>query len=98
MTRIGRPLLVIIVFILVVLALNTSNEGIGSLTMENRKPVLGIDRQKDTVNVIFLGENRGLNKDGLSNNVTWRKTYDAVRDGYFYLQRIWRIFYAVFIY
>jgi hypothetical protein len=98
MIRVSRPLLVILVFILVVLGLNTSNEGIGSLTMENRKPVLSIARDQDSVNVIFLGENHGMDKDGLSNNVTIRKTYDVARDGCIYLKRIWRIFYAVFIY
>lgn len=44
MASISRSLLIIIVFILVVLGLNTSNQGIASLTMENRKPVIGINR------------------------------------------------------
>ncbi|MEN6460647.1 MAG: hypothetical protein ABFC94_04655 [Syntrophomonas sp.] len=98
MANINRSLLVIIVFILVVLGLNTSNEGIGSLTMENRKPVLDINRDHDTVNVVLLGDNLNLERDELSNNVTLRKTYDVARDGYSYLHRIWRIFYAVFIF
>jgi hypothetical protein len=98
MASISRSLLIIIVFILVVLGLNTSNKAIGSLTMENRKPVLGISRDHNTVNLVFLGVNRSFDKDKLSNNVTLLKTYDITRDGYLYLYRIWRIFYAVFIF
>lgn len=98
MANLSRPLLVIIIFILVVLGLNTSNQGLGSLTAENRKPILGVNRDHDAVNLVFLGENRAFNKDKLSTNVTLQKTLDIIRDGYYYFHRIWRIFYAVFIF
>lgn len=98
MASISRSLLIIIVFILVVLGLNTSNQGIASLTMENRKPVIGINRDHNAVNFVFMGVNRSFDKDELANNVILLKTYDAARDGYQYLFRIWRIFYAVFIF
>ena len=62
MARLYRPLLVLTILILVILALNTSNQGINSLTLEARQPVIGWQNQGDKLNIFALGETHSYDK------------------------------------
>ncbi|MGI5921047.1 MAG: hypothetical protein ACOX6I_04860 [Syntrophomonadaceae bacterium] len=98
MARINQLLLVLTVIILVVLGLNTSNQGIGSLTAETRKPVIGLNHDNGFIKLTWTEKTYELGRDELSSHPTVGTILDKVRQGYYYLCRIWRIFYAVFIY
>ena len=62
MAKSYRPLLVLTILILVILGLNTSNQGINSLTLDARKPVIGWQNQGDKLNVFALGETHSYDK------------------------------------
>ncbi|PKM76005.1 MAG: hypothetical protein CVU90_14730 [Firmicutes bacterium HGW-Firmicutes-15] len=62
MARLYRPLLVLTILILVSLALNTSNKGINSMTLDARKPVIGMQYQGDKLNIFALGETHSYDK------------------------------------
>ena len=65
MTRSYRYLLVLALLILVILGLNTSNQGINSLTMEARKPVIGLQTEGDKVSIFTLGESHVVTRQGV---------------------------------
>jgi hypothetical protein len=45
-----------------VFGLNISNQGMNSLTMQDRKPVVGLQNQGNTVSVFTLGESHNYGK------------------------------------
>lgn len=86
--------------ILVVLGLNTSNQGINSLTRQERQAVLDVDYSKGDIRVEALGNSYSYAWDRL--DTTWldlkQRSRDAVTGLIDYLKRIWTIFDAVFLY
>jgi hypothetical protein len=69
MNRWYRFLLVLTIVILVILGLNTSNQGINSLTLEARKPVIGWQYQGDNFNIFALGETHSYDKKEAEKNI-----------------------------
>ncbi|HPF19896.1 MAG TPA: hypothetical protein PLC88_00990 [Syntrophomonas sp.] len=99
MNKIFSSLLIIIVLGLVIAGLNTSSEGISSLTAEQRKPVLGLQIEKQQINIIALGEEYHLTPEGISK--TGQTVLRDVRQQYCscvdYLQKIVTIFDVLFL-
>ncbi len=62
MTTLYRTSLVLGILMLVIFGLNISNQGMNSLTMQNRKPVVGLQNQGNTVSVFTLGESHSYGK------------------------------------
>jgi len=62
MTTLYRTSLVLGILMLVIFGLNISNQGMNSLTMQNRKPVVGLQNQDNTVSVFTLGESHSYDK------------------------------------
>lgn len=56
MKRLYRSLLVLGIFILTVLGLNVSNQGINSLMIQNRPPVLALQLNTDRIALTALGK------------------------------------------
>lgn len=98
MSVIARPLLVIMVFILVILGLNTSSQGISNLTMNDSEPVIGVAVHDHSINLDWLGASYSFDRDKLSKTISFSQITVVVQGFHNYLLRIWRIFYAVFIY
>lgn len=85
---------------LVIMGLNTSNQGINSLTREERQAVLNLDYQQGDIRVDALGNsyNYSLDKLGTDLKSAGNKTRELFYDTTDYLKRIWIIFDAVFLY
>ncbi|MDD4170972.1 MAG: hypothetical protein PHQ94_01900 [Syntrophomonas sp.] len=69
MLRLYRTSLVLAILVLVILGLNTSTQGMNSLTLNNQKPVLGFETDDDEVNVFTLGESHSYNKQQVVRNI-----------------------------
>lgn len=91
-------ILVILLLITFVLGLNTSSKGISSLTLDDRGPVLGISKSDNKIVVTVMGNKYDLEYQKLSLGTTMHQTRKLALDTTHYVQRIWRIFYAVFLY
>jgi len=99
MTKLYRPLLVFIVLILIVLGLNTSNQGTNSLTAESRKPVLGFHIEKQNINIFALGEQYTYSKQEICQESSGaiqdvKTVFNALVN---YLKKIWTIFRVLFL-
>lgn len=91
--------LVVLLLITFVLGLNTSSKGISSLTLDDRGPVLGVSHQHDNKIVMtVMGEKYKIEYGKLSSETILHQTKKLAIDTKNYLQKIWRIFYAVFLY
>ncbi|MDD4801941.1 MAG: hypothetical protein PHF24_03210 [Syntrophomonas sp.] len=55
-------LLVVTVLLLVIMGLNISNQGINSLTLENRNPIIGWQDKGDEFNIFAMGEAHSYDK------------------------------------
>ncbi|MGS0765111.1 hypothetical protein [Syntrophomonas curvata] len=98
--RFYQLLMLIGLVMLVILGLNTSNQGINNLTREERQAVLDVDYSKGNIKVEALGNSysyaldrpetgwAGLKQQG-------RRAVNGFTD---YLKKIWTIFDAVFLY
>lgn len=92
--------LVLLLLAAIVAGLNTSNNGISSLTMDNRGPVLGIDydQTQHKLALTVLGRNYETRCDWPSSASISGQARAAAHFFCDYTVKIWRIFYAVFIY
>ncbi len=99
MTRLYRSTLVLVVIILIVLGLNTSNQGTNSLTAEDRKPVIGFKIEKQNINIFALGEQYTYSRQDLiketSNGLQDAK--ELLNSFIDYLKKIWTIFRVLFL-
>ena len=99
MSKIFNTLLIIIVLGLVIAGLNTSSQGISSLTAEQRKPVLGLQIENQHVNFFVLGEEYCLSSGDVSR--TGQTVLQEVSQNYGscadYLKQIWTIFNVLFL-
>jgi hypothetical protein len=66
MTILYRASLVLGLLLLVIFGLNISNQGMNSLTLQNRKPVVGLQMQGNTINIYTLGESHSYAKQALA--------------------------------
>jgi len=80
---------------LVIMGLNTSNQGINNLTRQERQAVFDVDYSSDKLKVEALGN---------SHEYTWdmprikQQSQTLMYECIDYLKRIWNIFDAVFLY
>lgn len=85
---------------LVIIGLNTSNQGINSLTREERQAVLNLDYNQGDIKVEALGNSYDYSLDKLGTDLQSMggKTKELFYDIIDYLKKIWTIFDAVFLY
>ena len=69
MTKLYRTLLVLGILILVISGLNTSNQGINSLTLQNRNPVVGLQNQGNTISIFTLGQSHSYGKQEIVSKI-----------------------------
>jgi len=86
--------------LLVITGLNTSNQGINSLTRDERQAVLNLDYNQGDIRVDALGNSYNYSMDRLGTDVyrIGNKTIELSTDIKDHLKRIWIIFDAVFLY
>jgi hypothetical protein len=86
--------------LLVIMGLNTSNQGINSLTLDERQAVLNLDYNQGDIRVDALGNSYNYSLDRLGTNVylIGNKARELSTNIMDYLKRIWIIFDAVFLY
>lgn len=89
---------VVIILLLVISALNISNQAINSLTMENRGPVFAVSLGEQDISIYFLGQNHLYSKDKLANAITIGIDYSYLLFDkvYNYLYKIWNISNIIF--
>lgn len=99
MSMIYRSLIVLAVFVLIIMGLNTSSQGISSLTAESRSPVVGVKIENRQLNVFALGEQYSISRQDLSQG-----SQDVIENSQLqfnalikYLKKIWTIFEVLFI-
>lgn len=80
---------------LVIMGLNTSNQGINHLTRQERQAVFDVDYSRDTIKVEALGNSHEYSWDMPRVKQQSRTLINECID---YLKRIWNIFDAVFLY
>jgi len=90
MTKVYRFLLVLMLVILIISGLNICNQGMNSLTLENRQPVLALLARDDEVKIFTLGQTHTYSKQEMSTDMAvarqqLEKSRHAVSN---YLQRI----------
>ena len=99
MSKILGSLLIMGLIILVILGLNTSNQGISSLTAEERKPVIGWQIENQQIQVIALGQEYSLSRRDIS-QASQGLLQDAKQQRCAcvdYLKKIWTIFNVLFL-
>jgi len=69
MTILYRISAVLVILMLVMFGLNTSNQGINSLTMQTRQPVIGVQTQGNSVSIFTLGESHNYNKQSIASEI-----------------------------
>lgn len=94
MTRLYRPALILVIIILVIAGLNTSNQGNNILTAEARRSVFSIKIVDKNLEVVALGEEysysgRELIQDNRQVMYEAKKLLHSISD---YFKRIWTIF------
>ena len=99
MSKIISSLLIMGLIILVILGLNTTSNGISSLTAEERKPVIGLQIENQQIQVLALGQEYSLSRQDISQTSRGllqdaRKQCGACVD---YLEKIWTIFNVLFL-
>jgi len=62
---------------LVILGLNISNQGMNSLTMQSRLPVVGLQTQGESISIFTLGESHSYAKQAIASELIQAK--DRVR-------------------
>lgn len=98
MARLYRPLLVLTILILMILGLNTSNQGINSLTLDARKPVIGWQAKGDNFNIFALGETHSYDKRAAGGDImlVWQQVKTGTHATGEYLLRIANILKVLF--
>ncbi|HEX3012251.1 MAG TPA: hypothetical protein VHQ70_09515 [Syntrophomonadaceae bacterium] len=92
--------LVLLLLLVLIMGLNTSNRGISSLTLENRGPVLGVDydRSNQQITAFVMGTRHDFKYNDLFSVSISEQISNAALYMKNYILKIWRIFYAVFLY
>lgn len=99
MNKIIIPLLIAVLLALVVSGLNVSGQGISSLTAEKQHPVLGLQMEKQQINIFALGQEYSVSSGEVSR--VWQNALQDAAQFYRlsidYLKKIWTIFYVLFL-
>lgn len=69
MTTLYRISAVFIILMLVIFGLNTSNQGMNSLTLQTRQPVVGLQTQGNTISIFTLGESHKYGKQEMVSEI-----------------------------
>ena len=99
MTRVYRSLMILLVIVLIILGLNTSNQATNSLTKDNEKPLIGFNIERENVNIFALGEQYSYSRQELSQESSGvlhnaKQILKSITD---YLKKIWTIFRVIFL-
>lgn len=99
MIKVYRVLMVLGILMLTIMGLNTSNQGINSLTLQNRSPILGWDDQGSAVSVFTLGESHSYGKQELVTTIiqAGNRVCNYAREVVGYIIRIVKIMKIIFI-
>ena len=99
MSKILSSLMVLTVIILIILGLNTSSQGISSLTAEDKKPVVGLKIENQKIGVIALGEQYNFSRQDIirAGNGVLHETQVQCDSLTHYLKKIWKIFEVLFL-
>ncbi len=99
MTRVYRSIMVLLLIMLVILGLNTSNQATNSLTKESAKPLIGFNVEKENVNIFALGEQYSYSRQELSEESSGflQQARDILKSIINYLKKIWTIFRVIFL-
>lgn len=94
MTRLLRPVLILVVIILIIAGLNTSNQGNNALTAETRQSVFSIKIVDKNLEVVALGEKYSYSDRELveANQLVRNETQNLLHSVSDYLKKIWTIF------
>jgi len=83
MVKICRIFIVLLLTSLVIMGLNTSNQGINDLTMANRNAVIRLSLDNDSINLDLLGKRHNWSEskfpDGL--RLFWEKGKLLIKEG-----------------
>ncbi len=66
MLKVYRISLVLGVIILTVVGLNISNQGMNSLTADNKKPVLGCQVTVEEIDIFIMGQNYSMDRQKIA--------------------------------
>ncbi|MEA4923716.1 hypothetical protein SDC9_180122 [bioreactor metagenome] len=77
MTTLYRRTMVLGILILVICGLNISNQGMNSLTLQDRKPVVGLQTQGDAIRIYTLGQSHNYDKEAITGEIM--QLWDRVR-------------------
>lgn len=66
MLKVYRISLVLGVIILTVVGLNISNQGMNSLTADNKKPVLGCQVTVEEIDIFIMGQNYSMDRQEIA--------------------------------
>lgn len=99
MSKIFSSLMVLAVIILIILGLNTSSQGISSLTAEDKKPVVGLKIENQKIDVIALGEQHDISRQDIiqAGYGTLHELQLQCESLFHYLKKIWKIFEVLFL-
>ena len=99
MSKILSSLMVLAVVTLIILGLNTSSQGISSLTAEDKKPVVGLKIENHKIGVIALGEQYNFSYQDIT-----QAGHGVLREAQLqsdslahYMKKIWKIFEVLFL-
>ena len=99
MSKILSSLMVLTVIILIILGLNTSSQGISSLTAEDKKPVVGLKLENQKIDVIAMGKQYDISRQDIiraGNGVLHNAQLQCDSLAH-YLKKIWKIFEVLFL-
>lgn len=99
MTRVYRTIMVLLLIMLIILGLNTSNQATNSLLKESEKPLIGFNVGKENINIFAMGEQYSYSRQELSQESSGvlqeaREILKSISD---YLKKIWTIFRVIFL-
>lgn len=98
--RFYQLLLITGVIILVIMGLNTSNQGINNLTRAEHQAVLDLDYDNGNIKIDTMGDSHSYSMDRLTANFSLlrSKSKEIILEVRDYLKSIWTIFECVFLY
>ncbi len=99
MTKVYRPIMILLLIMLIILGLNTSNQAVNSLTRENPKPLIGFNIEQDNINIFAMGEQYSYSRQELSEESDGilheaGEIFNSISD---YCKKIWKIFRVIFL-
>lgn len=99
MMRVCRSLMIMLVIVLVILGLNTSNQATNSLARESQKPLIGFNVERENINIFAMGEQYSYSRQELSQESSGalheaKQILKSIND---YFKKVWTIFRVIFL-